>query len=297
MGVKKTKEQLQTIVEKVSKEYEVTKLHISQIVFPVVDYRYKRTEKAYETVRERIRKFGIKGVATVVERDDGLYELVDGWYFVRACEELGYSEIPTIILKGDVEEIRMILATQDFIESKRNVMDLAANIIEWCDRHKVTYKAAAIRFNLSYSYVKEIISFFKNAPEDLKIDVATGNKSYSAAKSEWRWRKKKDRGDTWGDSSEGNWREEPFNCPHCNEQKVKGESIRICNECYRELLETYKELERVKSELNKLRKAIRKQGIALDSFTDDVISDDGDEDEFDVLDYHFSEEWKWDDAY
>jgi len=255
---------------------QVTKIETELIEFPD-DYRYYRDEKQLEQLREAIKRHGVQSIVRVWQREDGLYEIVDGWNVITICKELGIKEVLAYV-HSSKENAELIALLEDLNRSQRNALDLAKVIKRWRDEKGYDRKTIAKLLNKSEQYISDVLSFYENADSDVKRMYAQKQISFRDALSIYRKMKK---GLTLDDALAetrakarvfgGGWKPVKLvYCVDCGAEVPDDEAIHRCREC---------------------------DGVLRDKLIQLNTSFEAEEsDEFDILDFHLNNDWRLDDA-
>mgnify|MGYP000630863225 CR=1 FL=1 len=194
----------------------IAEIELDLIVKPENDYRWKREyDNRFKTLKDSIRKFSQSAPIKVWLREDGLYEVVDGWYVVDALKELGEKRVVAMVYR-DKNMAEIHTWAEDLHRKRRNALDLAKWAIQKISELKITQKALAEMIGLHPEYLGRVIRFYKNAPEDLKERYAKGEISFRKAEQEMRKR----RGE-----------EEAISSVEDEEEKEPWFQTRVCKRC------------------------------------------------------------------
>jgi ParB family chromosome partitioning protein len=157
---------IQVVLEKAG---FIPNLPMGKIKVSDCNIRKREPKRGLESLQESMESKGLLQPVTVIgPRDDGTYELIMGQRRFLAAKDLGWKEIPAIVIKGPVDEITKIeMSLSENIHSQE---PFDSDILEAFRRlykekyHKVTeiQKEVGISTTAAYDYI-----WLLEAPEEI----------------------------------------------------------------------------------------------------------------------------------
>ena len=131
----------------------IQKISLSDILEPKVHDRKSYSTEDISSLAKNIKATKMLLQPIVVRKVDDKYERIIGFRRIKAVQELGWKEIPAIILK-DVsdEEAMLIMLSENIQRENLNVYDQTVGIMEYI----------GLAFDMSFDEVKKLLYHFRN---------------------------------------------------------------------------------------------------------------------------------------
>lgn len=157
----------QDIKKETRNETEViSKLPVSKISPNPFQPRKNFDPEALNSLKKSIIANGLIQPITVRRNSLGNYELISGERRLRACSEIGYSEIPAYILDVVSDEIMLAMALIENIQRERlNPIEIGAAYKRLMEECSLTQEQIAERVGKDRSTVANSIRLLKLPPE------------------------------------------------------------------------------------------------------------------------------------
>jgi ParB family chromosome partitioning protein len=131
----------------------IQKISLSDIIEPKVHDRKSYSKKDISSLAKNIKATKMLLQPIVVRKIDDKYERIIGFRRIKAVQELGWKEIPAIILKDISDEQSMLIMLSENIQRENlNVYDQTVGIMEYI----------GLAFNLNFEEVKKLLYHFRN---------------------------------------------------------------------------------------------------------------------------------------
>ena len=160
----------------------LAKIDINKIVPNPFQPRTEFEPKALEELKSSILTNGLIQPITV-RRKNGLYELISGERRMRACKDIGYSDIPAYIIKVDSDEGMLALSLIENIQREQlNPIEIAVaykRLIEECN---LTQEDVANKVGKDRTTVTNTLRLLK-LPVEIQEYLANGKLSQGHARA------------------------------------------------------------------------------------------------------------------
>jgi ParB family chromosome partitioning protein len=131
----------------------IQKISISDITEPKVHDRKSYSKEDISSLAKNIKATKMLLQPIVVRKVDDKYERIIGFRRIKAVQELGWKEIPAIILKDiSDEEAMLIMLSENIQRENLNVYDQTVGIMEYI----------GLAFDMSFDEVKKLLYHFRN---------------------------------------------------------------------------------------------------------------------------------------
>ena len=131
----------------------IQKISITEIIEPKVHDRKSYSRDDISSLAKNIKATKMLLQPIVVRKIDDKYERIIGFRRIEAVKELGWKEIPAIILKDISDEQAMLIMLSENIQRENlNVYDQTVGIMEYI----------GLSFNLNFEEVKKLLYHFRN---------------------------------------------------------------------------------------------------------------------------------------
>ena len=131
----------------------IQKISITEITEPKVHDRKSYSRDDISSLAKNIKATKMLLQPIVVRKIDDKYERIIGFRRIEAVKELGWKEIPAIILKDISDEQAMLIMLSENIQRENlNVYDQTVGIMEYI----------GLSFNLNFEEVKKLLYHFRN---------------------------------------------------------------------------------------------------------------------------------------
>jgi ParB family transcriptional regulator, chromosome partitioning protein len=158
---------------------ETVAISTSRILGDSHVHRFSANEESLGSLKASIRRIGlINPVGVVVEGDQ--YRVVHGHRRFAACKELGWSEVPCIVLSGDAAKREEVTFAENFFREDLSPVELAVAIARQYQSGDMDVPALAAIFRRSEQWVKNQLGIVDWPPDVLEA-VHMGRLSVSAA--------------------------------------------------------------------------------------------------------------------
>lgn len=142
-----------TSTEVMAKKELIQKIAIKDIVEPKVHDRKSYSREDISSLAKNIKATKMLLQPIVVRKMGDKYERIIGFRRIEAVKELGWKEIPAIILKDiSDEEAMLIMLSENIQRENLNVYDQTVGILEYI----------GLAFDLSFEEVKKLLYHFRN---------------------------------------------------------------------------------------------------------------------------------------
>jgi len=144
----------------------IQKISLSDILEPKVHDRKSYSKEDISSLAKNIKATKMLLQPIVVRKVNDKYERIIGFRRIKAVQELGWKEIPAIILKDiSDEEAMLIMLSENIQRENLNVYDQTVGIMEYI----------GLAFDMSFDEVKKLLYHFRNV--DSKTIVSDPEKS------------------------------------------------------------------------------------------------------------------------
>jgi len=131
----------------------IQKISLSDILEPKVHDRKSYSKEDISSLAKNIKATKMLLQPIVVRKVDDKYERIIGFRRIKAVQELGWKEIPAIILKDiSDEEAMLIMLSENIQRENLNVYDQTVGIMEYI----------GLAFDMSFDEVKKLLYHFRN---------------------------------------------------------------------------------------------------------------------------------------
>jgi len=179
------------MVEPIAKIKETKDISLEQIHIGLGQFRTRNVEKNIDELAENIKTVGLLNPVTVMENDDGTYELIAGQRRFLAHERFGAKTIRANVLAKRLDEYeRKIISVTENITitppSREDYVDACTALY----RKYGTIKAVAEKLGLKYSTVSEYVHYdqliepLKDFVDKGVVDLKTAKRAQEAAVTE-----------------------------------------------------------------------------------------------------------------
>lgn len=142
-----------TSTEVMAKKELIQKIPIKDIAEPKVHDRKSYNREDISSLAKNIKATKMLLQPIVVRKMGDKYERIIGFRRIEAVKELGWKEIPAIILKDiSDEEAMLIMLSENIQRENLNVYDQTVGILEYI----------SLAFELSFEEVKKLLYHFRN---------------------------------------------------------------------------------------------------------------------------------------
>ena len=142
-----------TSSEVMAKKELIQKIAIKDIAEPKVHDRKSYSREDISSLAKNIKATKMLLQPIVVRKIGDKYERIIGFRRIEAVKELGWKEIPAIILKDiSDEEAMLIMLSENIQRENLNVYDQTVGILEYI----------GLAFELSFEEVKKLLYHFRN---------------------------------------------------------------------------------------------------------------------------------------
>ncbi len=142
-----------TSSEVMEKKELIQKIPIKDIAEPKVHDRKSYSKEEISSLAKNIKATKMLLQPIVVRKIGNKYERIIGFRRIEAVKELGWKEIPAIILKDiSDEEAMLIMLSENIQRENLNVYDQTVGILEYI----------GLAFDLSFEEVKKLLYHFRN---------------------------------------------------------------------------------------------------------------------------------------
>ena len=142
-----------TSSEVMAKKELIQKIAIKDIAEPKVHDRKSYSREDISSLAKNIKATKMLLQPIVVRKIGDKYERIIGFRRIEAVKELGWKEIPAIILKDiSDEEAMLIMLSENIQRENLNVYDQTVGILEYI----------SLAFELSFEEVKKLLYHFRN---------------------------------------------------------------------------------------------------------------------------------------
>ena len=104
---------------------KVESIPISKIIIPQERARATFTEEQHQELLASIKTHGFTVPILVMRNNDGTYTLIDGEHRVQVAKELGYKEVPAVVVEADTKKAIMLNVLANTARGTQNPMDVA----------------------------------------------------------------------------------------------------------------------------------------------------------------------------
>lgn len=170
------------IVEPVSRQNDLRKLPVDQIVPNRLQPRTVFDEEKIRGLAESIREQGVIQPLIVSPMADGRYELIAGERRLRASRMAGLEEVPVVIKKVDDEGLLAISIIENIQREDLNPIEEARAYQELIGQFGCTQEDVAKKLGKSRTAVANSIRLL-NLPRVVQDDVASGRYSAGHARA------------------------------------------------------------------------------------------------------------------
>jgi len=142
-----------------------------------------RNRKAFREIVDNIAELGLKRPITVAARqsEDGLrYDLVCGQGRLEACQELGQTEIPAIVIDASSEDCLVMSLVENLARRQHRALDLLRDIKGLKERG-YSGPEIARKTHLSLKYVRGVLRLLESREHRLLRAVESGKLPVSVA--------------------------------------------------------------------------------------------------------------------
>lgn len=142
-----------------------------------------RNSRVFNEIVHSISDLGLKRPITVtrrVEADGPFYDLVCGQGRLEACQQLGHSEIPALVVSADEEDCLVSSLVENCARRQHRAIDLLQDIGAMKQRGYSANEIAR-KTGLSYEYVQGVTRLLENGEERLLRAVESGLMPISVA--------------------------------------------------------------------------------------------------------------------
>ncbi len=166
------------------KEIDVlVKVPLSKVVPNPYQPRTEFNPEALEELRNSILSNGLIQPITVRRGSNGNYELISGERRLRACNDIGYREIPAYIIKVDTPENMIALALIENIQREDlNPIEVAESYQKLISECKLTQEEIAKRVGKNRTTITNSLRLLK-LPEKVREAIASGKISAGHARA------------------------------------------------------------------------------------------------------------------
>lgn len=131
----------------------IQKISLSDILEPKVHDRKSYSKEDISSLAKNIKATKMLLQPIVVRKVNDKYERIIGFRRIKAVQELGWKEIPAIILKDiSDEEAMLIMLSENIQRENLNVYDQTVGIMEYI----------GLAFDMSFDEVKKLLYHFRN---------------------------------------------------------------------------------------------------------------------------------------
>ena len=142
-----------TSTEVMAKKELIQKIAIKDIAEPKVHDRKSYSKEDISSLAKNIKATKMLLQPIVVRKIGNKYERIIGFRRIEAVKELGWKEIPAIILKDiSDEEAMLIMLSENIQRENLNVYDQTVGILEYI----------GLAFELNFEEVKKLLYHFRN---------------------------------------------------------------------------------------------------------------------------------------
>jgi hypothetical protein len=179
--------------------------------------------------------------------------LVAGYHELEAVRRLKWEWVEVKMVEGEYKKLVEYAIRIRRTRIKPNPIDLA----RWVEHYKAVtgkkWKDIANDLGYSARELERVRKILHCGYYDIIEAVKKGEMGINKALFEIRQRKRMEKGESenWANSNE-EWWTKPVQCQHCNEATTKGESIRICMQCYQQLLQLERRIEELEKAVKRL---------------------------------------------
>jgi ParB family chromosome partitioning protein len=142
-----------------------------------------RNRRVFNEIVDNIAELGLKRPITVTRRleaDGPCYDLVCGQGRLEACQALGHSEVPALVVSADEEDCLVASLVENCARRQHRAIDLLQDIGGMKQRgHSIS--EIARKTGLSYEYVFGVNHLLENGEERLLRAVESGLMPISVA--------------------------------------------------------------------------------------------------------------------
>lgn len=156
------------------REMNVVRIPIDRI--NVVNPRARGTHK-FKQIVTNISNLGLKKPITVVQREarDGqpVYDLVCGQGRLEACQQLGESTVPALVIEASREDLLLMSLAENLARRRQTCVQTLQEIASLKERG-YTYAEISQKTDLHQTYVKGIVRLLRHGEHRLLIAVEKG---------------------------------------------------------------------------------------------------------------------------
>lgn len=148
---------------------EGIKLEISQIRQNPYQPRQEFEEKALTELEESIRQYGLMQPVVVRKINDKEYELIAGERRLRACKNIGFKYISSIIVEASGTDSAVMALIENIQRENLGYVEEAEAFLSLLAVHGLTQEELAARLGKKQSTIANKIRILKLSPEILNI--------------------------------------------------------------------------------------------------------------------------------
>jgi ParB family chromosome partitioning protein len=143
-----------------------------------------RGKAKFRQIVDNIAKLGLKKPITVARRPSAQgpyqYDLVCGQGRLEACQSIGATHVPAIVIEATREELLLMSLAENLARKRNTTIELAREIAAMKERG-ASFDEIARRTNLDVTYVRGIIRLLNKGEEGLLRAVEQGQIPISIA--------------------------------------------------------------------------------------------------------------------
>lgn len=142
-----------------------------------------RNQRVFSEIIDNIAKVGLKRPITVTRRaeaDGPFYDLVCGQGRLEACQALGHSEVPALVVTADEEDCLVSSLVENCARRQHHAVDLLQDVAAMKERGYSTADIAR-KTGLTPEYVLGVTRLIENGEERLLREVESGMMPISVA--------------------------------------------------------------------------------------------------------------------